>query len=208
MIVKDEAHIIERCLDSVKPLIDKILIVDTGSSDNTIKVIRDWMDKEDIDGTVIKEQWKNFAHNRSSALKHARQISCDYSLMIDADEVLKYNQNFDATNFKCSLHKDYYLIPTKTDDAFYYRPTLTSNTKPFLYKAPVHEYLEAPDGCSSQNINHETEFWNIPIQDSTRNKDLQKYQKDTKLLEDALATEEDKFLLSRYTFYLAQSYRD
>ena len=38
MIVKDEAHIIERCLHSVKPLIDKVLIVDTGSSDNTIEV--------------------------------------------------------------------------------------------------------------------------------------------------------------------------
>jgi glycosyltransferase involved in cell wall biosynthesis len=208
MIVKDEAHIIERCLNSVKPLIDKVLIVDTGSSDNTIKVIQDWMEKEGIGGKVVKEQWKNFAHNRSSALEHARQIGCDYSLMIDADEILKYNQNFDATTFKCSLNKDYYLIPTKTKDAFYYRPTFTSNSKPFLYKAPVHEYLEVPDGCSFQDVNHETEFWNVPIQDSSRNNDLQKYQKDAKLLEDALKTEKDDFLISRYTFYLAQSYRD
>ena len=64
MIVKDEAHVIERCLNSVKPLIDKLLIVDTGSSDNTIQVINNWMNKEEIGGKVIKEKWQNFEHNR------------------------------------------------------------------------------------------------------------------------------------------------
>ena len=208
MIVKDEAHIIERCLNSVKPLIDKLLIVDTGSSDNTIQVINSWMNKEKVGGKVIKEKWQNFAHNRSSALAHARDLGCDYSLMIDADETLNYNNEFDALHFKCSLDKDYYLIPTKSSNAFYYRPTLTSNHKDFKYKAPVHEYLESPDGASSNEVNHETEFWNTAIQDSARNQDPQKFQKDAKLLEDALKTEEDEFLRARYTFYLAQSYRD
>ena len=208
MIVKDEAHIIERCLNSVKPLIDKILIVDTGSSDNTIQIINNWIEKEKIKGLVLKEPWKSFAHNRSVALEKSRQIGCDYSLMIDADETLNYNQDFDALNFKCSLNKDYYLIPTKTNNAFYYRPTLTSNHKDFKYKAPVHEYLECPDGATSKEVDHEKEFWNIPIQDSSRNLDPRKFQKDAKLLEEALATEEDEFLRTRYTFYLAQSYRD
>ena len=208
MIVKDEAHIIERCLDSVKPLIDKVVVVDTGSSDNTIKVINDWMKKENIDGKVSKEPWENFAHNRTVALEKAREMGCDYSLMIDADEVLNFNKNFNPVNFKCSLNKDYYLIPTKTNNAFYYRPTLTSNKKDFKYKAPVHEYLEAPPEASYTEVNSETEFWNTPIQDSSRNKDPQKFQKDAKLLEDALVTEQDAFLCSRYTFYLANSYRD
>jgi glycosyltransferase involved in cell wall biosynthesis len=35
MIVKDEAHVIRRCLGSVRPLIDSWVIVDTGSSDGT-----------------------------------------------------------------------------------------------------------------------------------------------------------------------------
>ena len=208
MIVKDEAHIIERCLNSVKPLIDKLLIVDTGSSDNTIQVINNWMNKEKIGGKVVKEKWQNFAHNRSSALIHARDLGCDYSLMIDADEILNYNNGFDALHFKCSLNKDYYSIPTKSDSAFYYRPTLTSNHKDFKYKAPVHEYLETPDGAFSGEVNHETEFWNTAIQDSARNKDPRKFQKDAKLLEEALEVEKDDFLRARYTFYLAQSYRD
>ena len=43
MIVKNESKIIKRCLDSVKPLIDYVFIVDTGSDDDTINVINDWL---------------------------------------------------------------------------------------------------------------------------------------------------------------------
>jgi len=39
MIVKNESHVIERCIKSVRPLIDYVFIVDTGSTDNTIDVI-------------------------------------------------------------------------------------------------------------------------------------------------------------------------
>lgn len=208
MIVKDEAHIIKRCLDSVKPLIDKVLVVDTGSSDNTIQVINDWIKKENMTGKVFKEPWKGFAHNRTLALRKSQQIGCDYSLMIDADEVLNFNKNFDSVKFKQSLNKDYYNVPTKTSGLFYYRPTLTSNKKNFKYTAIIHEYLEPPPGSSHADISYETEFWNTPIQDSSRNNDPRKFHKDAQLLEEALATEKDDFLRSRYTFYLANSYRD
>ena len=53
MIVKDESHVIERCLDSVKNLIDFVLILDTGSSDGTQEVIKNWIDRNNIPGKVI-----------------------------------------------------------------------------------------------------------------------------------------------------------
>ena len=68
MIVKNESHIIERCLNSVKPLIDYVLIIDTGSTDNTIEVIKNWLIINNIPGDVLVEPWINFAHNRSFAL--------------------------------------------------------------------------------------------------------------------------------------------
>ncbi len=37
-IVKDEAHVIERMLNSIKTIVDGICIVDTGSTDNTIDI--------------------------------------------------------------------------------------------------------------------------------------------------------------------------
>ncbi len=102
---------------------------------------------------------------------------------------------------------DYYNVPTKTSAAFYYRPTLTSNHKDFKYKAVVHEYLESPDDATRGSLDHAL-FWNEPIQDSARNQDPQKFQKDALALEKALKNEKDEFLISRYTYYLAQSYKD
>src|SRR4051794_13628652 len=97
MIVKDEAGIIERCLASVRSLIDYVLIVDTGSSDGTQQVVRGWLDKTAMPGEVIDEPWRDFAYNRSFALAKLREHSgMDYSLMIDADQVIEFEPGFDV----------------------------------------------------------------------------------------------------------------
>ena len=82
MIVKDEAHVIERCLASVRPLVDAYCIVDTGSSDGTQELIRRVL--ADLPGEVVDRPWIDFATNRSQALECARSFG-EFSLMIDAD---------------------------------------------------------------------------------------------------------------------------
>ena len=82
MIVKNEARVIEKCLASVKPLIDSWVIVDTGSSDDTQSIIRKYM--ADLPGELHEKPWVNFAHNRNEALQLAKE-KADYVLLIDAD---------------------------------------------------------------------------------------------------------------------------
>ncbi len=86
MIVKDEASVIARCLESVRPLIDAWAIVDTGSSDGTQEIVRRCLG--DLPGTLVERPWVDFAHNRSEALELARGAA-DYTFVIDADEVLE-----------------------------------------------------------------------------------------------------------------------
>ena len=75
MIIKDEAPVIRRCLESVKPFIDRWVIVDTGSTDNTRELVREIM--AGLPGELHERPWKNFGHNRNEALSLAAR-SGDY----------------------------------------------------------------------------------------------------------------------------------
>lgn len=206
MIVKNEAHIILRCLENAKPLIDYVLIVDTGSTDGTQDVIRDFLHENNLPGEVIDEPWRDFAYNRSFALRKLRERQeVAYGLMIDADEVLVYEPDFDAKHFKQGLTKDLYDIKTRYGNISYSRPQLFSNRLEFFFKGVLHEYLEC---AAVQSRGQVTGFYNRPLQDSARSHNPKKFQDDAEVLEAVLAVETDPFLISRYTFYLAQSYRD
>jgi glycosyltransferase involved in cell wall biosynthesis len=206
LIVKDESHVIRRCLDSVKKLIDYVLIVDTGSTDGTPEVIQDWLNDSNFKGQVIHEPWQNFAYNRTFALSKLREIDwIDYALMIDADETLDFNEDFDILNFKNGMSYDVYNITTNMWGNLYERPQITTNKKECKYVGVVHEFLSLSDLTSSSVFG----FENRPVQDSARNKSGNKFLKDIELLEEAISKEEEgSWLKSRYTFYLAQSYKD
>ena len=209
MIVKDEAAIICRCLNSVRPIIDYVLICDTGSTDNTKEVINNWLKESGLAGEVVDTPWIDFAHNRSLALSILQDRSdVDYSLMIDADEVLAFESlhPIKIKKFKENLSADLYNITTKLGNCLYTRPQLTKTSKNFYYRGVVHEFLDCRESIlSRENVSL---FANHPIQDSSRNKSPEKYKRDVEALDFALLTEEDPFLISRYHFYLAQSLRD
>ena len=91
MIVKNEAKVIARCLASARPFIDAWVIVDTGSSDGTQGLIREAL--QGVPGELFERPWRNFGANRTEALELARGRA-DYTLIIDADEVLEASPGF------------------------------------------------------------------------------------------------------------------
>ena len=72
MIVKDEAGNIRECLSKVAPYIHYWVIVDTGSSDNTIEVINQTMEEFGIPGELHERPWVNFEVNRTESLELAK----------------------------------------------------------------------------------------------------------------------------------------
>ncbi len=80
MIVKNESHFLPDCLASVRDLVREIIIVDTGSTDNTVDIARQYGAK------IYFTEWENnFAKARNLALKKATQ---PWILYLDADERL------------------------------------------------------------------------------------------------------------------------
>lgn len=207
MIVKNEAHVIERCLSSVLPVIDYWVIVDTGSTDGTQQKIKDFFDRNGIPGELHESEWKDFGTNRSEALELAQKTDHDYSLMIDADEILVFEPGFDPMKFKESLTADLYNIFAQFGQTRYHRPQMTSNKKKFYYRGVLHEYVDCHDPIGTRDFARG--FMNTPIQDGARSSNPKKYEDDAVKFEEALASgkvEEKDF--NRYHFYLAQSYRD
>ena len=198
MIVKDETHVIERCLSSVRPFIDSWLVVDTGSTDGTQDLVRRLLDG--VPGELHERPWQDFAHNRTEALDLARPLG-DYSLMIDADEVFDAPHGFAWPD----LTADVYALTHQTGSTTYWLERLVANRIPWRYAGVLHEYLEAEAV---------TTRWQIPgprivgHYDGARSRGLtavQKYAKDARTLEQALADDPEN---TRYQYYLARSYRD
>ena len=206
MIVKNEARVIQRCLESVRPLADYFLIEDTGSIDGTQEIIRLWLDQNNLRGEVFEERWQDFAHNRSVALVRLRKRSeIDYALIIDADDVLVYEKSFQPEAFKAQLTADLYHVKIRQDPIQHYRPQLCSNHLDFRYRGVLHEFIQGPEGHSSGTA---TGFHVKAGVEGARSQTPHKYRNDAGVLERALQTEQDPFLRSRYTFYLAQSWKD
>ncbi|AKG37874.1 glycosyl transferase family 2 [Paenibacillus durus ATCC 35681] len=80
MIARNEEAVLSRCLESARNLVDEIILVDTGSTDDTKQIAHSFGAK------VYDWTWnQNFSDARNAALEHS---SCDWNLVLDADEYI------------------------------------------------------------------------------------------------------------------------
>lgn len=194
MIVKNEAHVIERCLNSMKPLIDYWVIVDTGSTDGTQDHIRDIM--ADVPGELHERPWINFGHNRSEAMTLAKG-KADFTFVIDADEFLEISEDIDL-----NLTSDAYMIIKRRNTLEYRVMSLVRSRLDWYWEGALHETLNCNDSYRSDQLDG-VEI--MTPREGARSLDPMIYKRDALMLEQALLDNPDSL---RDTFYLAQSYRD
>lgn len=140
MIVKNEASIIARCLASVYHMIDKWVIVDTGSTDKTIEIVKDFM--HDKPGFLLSTGWIDFATSRNHAFELAQSLACDYTMIIDADETLE-NLDKSGLDHAISIHEaDVYQITVKSQNQENDRVFLVRSSYPGRWRGAIHEDLE------------------------------------------------------------------
>lgn len=145
LIVKDEEKVIERCLNCVTDFADEIIVVDTGSHDETKNMVKKFTDK------VYDFIWNDdFSAARNYAFSKA---TCDYLFWVDADDVIT-KENIDKIIKLKNENKtsDTYMFRYAT--AFdkhgnitfeYYRERLIRNCPYAIFKGFIHESV-APFG--------------------------------------------------------------
>ena len=194
MIVKDEAHVIERCIESVRPFIDAWCIVDTGSTDDTEPVIRNAL--RDLPGDVHHREWVDFSTNRNQSIELARSLG-DYILVMDADDTLHYPEGHQLPH---PMNADCYDIRVDQGGVFHRRTHLFKTSLPFRYRGVLHEALHLGQPHTRAVWKDVLYRWNG---DGARSKDPSKYLRDADVLKSALEAEPDH---KRYWFYLGQTY--
>lgn len=174
MIVRNEEETIARCLASVQPIVDEMIIVDTGSSDRTIEIVSEFTRH------VYHFQWiDDFAEARNFSFSKA---TMDYILWLDADDILSADNihklmllknaldaSVDSVLMKYVLGRDEYGKPSYSVK----RNRLVRRERDFKWKGFVHEYLEVGGNIMDSDI--EVEHRSIKTTASDRN--LKIYEK-------------------------------
>ena len=203
MIVKNESKIITRLFDSVLPIVDSYCICDTGSTDNTIQIIKDYFVKKNIPGKIVEEPFVDFGYNRTFALEQCADMPAEYILLMDADMVLKYGSEFSLSAFKQTLELNAaHYIMQGTIEFNYKNVRVVKNRHGIKYWGVTHEYVEVLSGTTYGMFPSSFLFIN-DVGDGGCKAD--KFLRDVRLLTNALEKTPNN---DRYTFYLANSYKD
>jgi glycosyltransferase involved in cell wall biosynthesis len=199
-IVKNEAHVIERMLNSIKSIIDCAVFVDTGSTDGTQDIIKKWGENNNVPCFVYEKPFDNFENCRNYAMQMVRDKS-DYAFWLDADETIEVDPSFD----KYKLDKDLYMFNTYIGNMKYTRNECWNTNKNFRWYGPVHEFIVCDDQGISSGL---MEGITVRVQmdgGSWKGNIPDKYKKHSMILEDYI---DNKDRNARWVFYTAQSYHD
>lgn len=199
MIVRQEQAVIARCLRSIKHLISSYAIVDTGSTDDTITIIKEEL--KDIPGEVISREWQDFATGRNQALELARKTGAEFILTLDADEELVWPEGWELPH----LTDDIYGIRFRMEPAgeqSWTRSFIVRANAPWQWKGVVHEYIDIASDWEPEKTLITGKAYIKSYTDGAR-ANTDKYTRDAEALKRALDEDPTD---ARYWFYLAQSY--
>lgn len=210
MIVKNETHIIEQCLRSMAPYIDRYDITDTGSTDGTQELIKKTMEELGIPGEVHQSDWKGFGDHagkmgsRTESFRNAEKSDAEYAWVIDADDYIEGNFVFPE-----EMTDDAYALKMGRGDFVWWRNQIFKLASKWKYVGVLHEYANSEIPREQLKFGRiDGNYRVIARTEGARNVGItpkEKYEKDAKTLEQALQEEPEN---ERYMFYLAQSYFD
>ena len=141
MIVKNEAENIAPCINSVKPVLDEIIVIDTGSTDRTKELAKECGAK------VFDFQWcDDFSAARNESVRYA---TGDYILWLDADDRLDESEvkKIDLLKRRFPSLKDeaYYLIVNSQSpvdgETRFYQLRIFPKLKGIAFEGRVHEQV-------------------------------------------------------------------
>ena len=200
LIVKNEEQYLHSCLQSIKNIVDEIIVVDTGSTDSSKEIALQYTN------ILYEIQWNNdFSYARNYGIQRA---TCDWILIIDADEEFcgtrqDLQQLITASN---QIPYQIKIISTITNDFgdsefISYMPRLFPS-KDYLFVGEIHEQLIHKNKTNIHTIITDTVYFIHKGYTTEQNK--KKIQRNISILEKAVKEKKD---IVKNLFYLAAEYK-
>jgi len=199
LMIKNEEKILLRCLKALENIVEYFCICDTGSTDTTLQIAKEFL--ETHKGCLTEEPFQNFGYNRSVSFNNAQKyldeskvnLKETYGLLLDADMLFIPGKLLEQ-----DLKETGYKVIQINGGLEYYNARILRMDIVWKCIGVTHEYWDGP--C-----------------DSTLTKDIcyiddrgdggckhDKFERDQRLLEEGLSKEPQNV---RYMFYLAQTYK-
>ena len=195
MIVRDEAHGIAATLRSFAPYVDYWTIMDTGSTDNTVDVIRETL--RDVPGDLVIGDFVDFSTARNRALEHHGEKTT-WTIMPDADDYLVGGDKLRAQLPRDNSGPNGFMVNLRRGHLDYYLPLVLRSSRRLRYVGRVHEHV---DRLLDQKIAGVEVRQDQPPQ--SREASRKRWERDARLLEEDLKSNSRN---PRTLFYLAQTY--
>ena len=146
IIAKNEQEVIARCLECAGKVADEIIVVDTGSTDQTHSIAREYTDR------VFDFPWiDDFSAARNESFSHANM---EYCLWLDADDVILEQDIVGLLRLKAALPPEVDVVMMRYNVGFdgqgrpnfsYYRERILRNSPAYRWQGAIHEAI-APVG--------------------------------------------------------------
>lgn len=152
MIVKNGEQTLDKCLQSVKDIVDEIIIVDTGSVDKTKEIAKKYTRQ------IYDYTWRNnFSEARNFSFARATK---DYILWLDADDILLESEKQKLESLKSDLldtvdvvlMKYSVMLGENKGNYVFWRERLVKRERNFKWNGPVHEYIAYSGNYVFQDI--------------------------------------------------------
>lgn len=203
---KNEAHCIRETLESVYKYIDTWVVHDTGSTDETCKIVEDFFKEKNIPGELFVGEWVGFDYNKTLLFERCYGKS-DYILHLDADDIFHGEpdfsllQNHDAYYFNCYRGSYYNVL------------LLFNNHNHWKFCGVAHTIIKNLDKAEyvTSTIFVSNDYYLLSRDTGSRSNDPEKYYKDALKLKDQFFNtlfDDIDGLNRRSAFYTAQSYHD
>ena len=204
-MVKNESRIIERLMGSVKGKVDAIVICDTGSTDNTVEKAMNWMQANDVSGTVFTFPFKNFGASRTQSFTQCQQwvasvgwdAASTWALLLDGDMMLSDPVNR-AALAKLAPDQAGVSLKQSAGSLIYSNMRVIRCSEPWICKGGTHEAWTCPQGKNTTLLESP-----VLVDHGDGGCKSDKYERDVRLLKEDLAEMPND---ARTHFYLGQTY--